>query len=138
MVLPRDLRQRLIDVARSGLPNEVCGYVAGDPSAPLQAQAVYPVENSLASPIAFALDGQSMIDAEERIDENGHEIIAVFHSHPTGPPVPSMRDTSNAAAYDPQNHLVHVIVSLQEFVPQIRIWRYTQRGPVELLVIDEQ
>ena len=49
-----------------------------------------------------------------------------------------MRDTSNAAAYDPQNHLVHVIVSLQEFVPQIRIWRYTQRGPVELLVIDEQ
>jgi len=136
MVLPPDLRQRLINIARAGLPYEVCGYVAGSRGQIAHAEAVHPVQNSLRSPVAFALDGQSMIDAEERIHANGQEIVAVFHSHPAGAAKPSATDREDAAIYDPQGHFIHVIISMQGFVPQIRAWRYHDGETVELALFD--
>lgn len=132
--IPADLRDRLIAIARAGLPNEVCGYVAGSRNTTLQASAVYPVKNAGASPTRFALDGQSMIDAERQIDADGLEIVAIFHSHPAGPPTPSALDQEDAAIYDPRSHFAHVLISLQGFVPQIRVWRYGQGDPVELAI----
>ncbi len=136
--IPADLRDRLIAIARAGLPNEVCGYVAGRRDDSLQALAVYPVKNAGASPTTFALDGQSMIDAEGQIDSDGLEIIAIFHSHPAGPPTPSLRDREDAGIYDPKSHFAHVLISLQGFVPQIRVWHFKQGDPVELVITSSE
>lgn len=137
MVLPRNLRERLIDLARRGAPNEVCGYVAGRREESLRAREVYPVENALGAPTAFALDGQSMIDAEQRIETDGHEILGVYHSHPTSPPEPSKRDRRDAAEYDPFGYLIHLIVSLASEEAEIRAWIYTDGQVVGLDLIEE-
>ena len=89
------------------------------------------------SPTAFALDGQSMIDAEKRIETDGYEILGVYHSHPTSPPEPSKRDRRDAAEYDPFGYLVHLIVSLRDGAAEIRAWAYDDDQAVGLDLIDE-
>ena len=102
---------------------------------------IHPVLNELASPTAFALDGQSMIDAEEMIDASGREVVGVMHSHPTSEAAPSERDVHDAARYDPAGTLVHLIVSMQGFAPTIRAFRYagSAGAPVECdLVVSDR
>ena len=77
-----------------------------------EARSIVPVSNSLQSPTAFALDGAGMIEAEERIDKSGDEVIGVWHSHPTSEAVPSATDLRDAERYDPFAVFVHVIVSM--------------------------
>ena len=137
MELSENLRERLVELARQGAPNEVCGYVVGHRGEPLRASGLYPVENALMSPTAFALDGQSMIDAEKRIETDGYEILGVYHSHPTSPPEPSKRDRRDASEYDPFGYLVHLIVSLANEEAEIRAWIYTDGQAVGLDLIDE-
>ena len=137
MELCENLRERLVELARQGAPNEVCGYVVGHRGEPLRASGLYPVENALMSPTAFALDGQSMIDAEKRIETDGYEILGVYHSHPTSPPEPSKRDRRDAAEYDPFGYLVHLIVSLRDGAAEIRAWAYDDDQAVGLDLIDE-
>ncbi len=138
MELPRNLRQTLLDLARRGVPNEVCGYLAGLRGDSLRVREVYGVQNALLSPTAFALDGQSMIDAERQIEEDGLELLGVFHSHPTSPAVPSPRDRGDAGSYDPFGYLAHLIVSLARDEPEVRAWSYGTDGQsMELDIIDE-
>ena len=137
MELCENLRERLVELARQGAPNEVCAYVVGHRGEPLRASGLYPVENALMSPTAFALDGQSMIDAEKRIETDGYEILGVYHSHPTSPPEPSKRDRRDAAEYDPFGYLIHLIVSLASEEAEIRAWIYTDGQAVGLDLIEE-
>lgn len=131
MVLPSQTRARLLEVARSSLPNEACGYIAGliDAHGQREARFVWPVRNAAQSPVRFALDGQEMIDAEVEIERKGLSIVGIFHSHPTSPPRPSSSDLDDARAYDPAGHFVHVIVSLQDPTPEVNAWRYGEGGP---------
>ena len=130
VVFPEPLRRHAIDVARATLPNEACGLLAAAEPADWAAAAavavvdLVPVANSLASPSAFALDGKSMLDAEARIEADGRRSIGVYHSHPASEARPSVRDVDDAAAYDPDHMLLHLIASLQGFAPTVRAWRF--------------
>lgn len=125
--LAAGVHDRLIAIARAALPNEACGLLAGlalpDADAPVVVSAVWPVANSLRSPHRFALDGAGMLDAEDRIEAAGRIVIGVFHSHPTSQAVPSATDRADAERWDPQHRFVHAIISMQGFVPTVRVWR---------------
>jgi len=141
------VRNRCVSVARASLPNEACALLAGrlEGSGPkadkgdglVVVSAVFPVENSLRSPTAFALDGHGMMRAEEAIDATDHDLIGVMHSHPSSEAVPSARDLANAATFDPGAHLIHVIVSMQGFSPTLRAYRYDggERRPTEFHIV---
>ena len=121
------LHDRLVAIARAALPNEACGLLAGsllhaDAGERMRIDSVWPVENSLRSPHRFALDGTQMLEVEDRIEASGARVIGVFHSHPTSQAVPSATDRRDAAGWDPQHHFVHVVVSMQGFVPTVRAW----------------
>ena len=73
-----------------------------------------------------------MIEAEERIDAAGNEVIGVWHSHPTSEAVPSETDLSDAQHYDPFAVFVHVIVSMQGFTPVMRAYSYRNRADYPL------
>lgn len=74
-----------------------------------------------------------MLAAEDRIEANGSLVIGVFHSHPTSQARPSPTDIADAASWDPRGTQLHVIVSMQGFVPTIRAWRLVPMGePIEL------
>ena len=84
-------------------PEEACGLVAGTqlPDQPgWRSQAVLPVDNQLHSPVRYQLEPHEQLAALEKIDNQGWELAAIFHSHPGGPDHPSATDI--AESYYPE------------------------------------
>ena len=75
-------------------PLEACGLVAGRAGT---SAAVITVTNALGSPVQFRMDAQEQFRAFEQIEAADQDILAIFHSHPNGPPVPSPTDLAEAA-----------------------------------------
>ena len=96
--LVEQMRRHVIETA----PLEACGLVAGQAGC---AQAVYPITNELHSPVRYRMDPRQQLAAFEHIEEQGWELLVIYHSHPNGPPVPSPTDV--AEAYYPEAlHLI--------------------------------
>ncbi len=121
-------------LSRAALPLEACGLLSGPADIEWSSEPVgevwqlWPVANARSSPIAFELDGAEMLAAEKRIDDLGHVVVGVMHSHPTSEAVPSSRDVADASAFDPFGSLVHLVVSMQGFAPTVRAWRLLPEG----------
>jgi proteasome lid subunit RPN8/RPN11 len=64
---------------------------------------VYLVENILHSPVRFRMDAQQQVDAILEMEEQGDELLVIFHSHPGGPAVPSPTDVAGATFPDAIN-----------------------------------
>ncbi len=87
--LPLLLRRRMLRHVRSVLPDEGCGFVAG---IRMQAVAIFPVTNQLHSPFRFVMEPLEQLKSIQWIEQNDLEIIAIYHSHPSGPATPSTTD----------------------------------------------
>jgi proteasome lid subunit RPN8/RPN11 len=87
-------------------PEEACGLLAGLEN---QVKLVLPIENELHSPVRFRMAARDQLDAFERIDQSGLELLAIYHSHPNGPDRPS--ETDIAEAFYPE--VVYLIWSFQ-------------------------
>lgn len=83
-------------------PVEACGLVAG--SGGLTAR-VYPVANQLQSPVSYLMDPAQQLAALMEIDDQGWDLLAIYHSHPAGPATPSGSDIDQAA-YPGVVHLI--------------------------------
>ena len=71
------------------LPEEACGLIGGiDGSSRL----VIAVENILHSAVRFQMAPLEQLKAMDEIELRGWELLAIFHSHPKGPAVPSATD----------------------------------------------
>ena len=81
--------QEMLHHVQSCAPEEACGLVGG-----LQnySQKIYPVTNQLHSPNRFYMEPEELLKALENIDSQAWELMAVFHSHPTGINYPSQTD----------------------------------------------
>lgn len=79
------------------LPEEACGLLAGQDGSVDQ---VYPVDNTLHSPTAYRMDPSGQVQAMLAIERAGLELIAIYHSHPTGPAIPSATDLKQASYPD--------------------------------------
>lgn len=75
-------------------PLEACGLLAGKDG---RVQAVLPVENVLRSPVRFRMRPEDQLKAFNWIEEHDLDLLAIYHSHPAGPPYPSMTDIEEAA-----------------------------------------
>lgn len=89
---PQLIEQMVADVSARA-PQEACGLVAGVGNICL---AVYPLTNKLHSPISYQIDPQEQFDTFQLIEDNGWELLAIYHSHPAGPPALSPRDIAEA------------------------------------------
>lgn len=84
-------------------PLEACGLLGGRNS---QVRAVLLVRNRAQSPVEFVMEPLEQLQALEWLDEQGLDLVGIFHSHPAGPEIPSETDVVRAA-YE----VVHVIWS---------------------------
>lgn len=84
-------------------PLEACGLLAGKNN---RVEEVLFVQNQAQSPVRFVMDPIEQLKAFDRIDDNGLDLLGIFHSHPAGPETVSPTDIAEAA-YD----VVHVICS---------------------------
>jgi len=87
--------QTMLEHILRNLPEEACGFVAGSQlpdELGWASQAVLPVTNILHSPFRYRLEPHEHLAAFERMESEGWEMAAIFHSHPTGPDHPSLTD----------------------------------------------
>jgi proteasome lid subunit RPN8/RPN11 len=114
----------LVAQALAELPNECCGMLAGtiESSATgtpvARVAAVFPLVNKTASPIEYDAEPTSLIRAVQAARHRDLEIVAIYHSHPTSPPVPSKKDM--ARSY--WEGVVYLILSLAGPKPVLRGW----------------
>jgi proteasome lid subunit RPN8/RPN11 len=70
-------------------PEEACGLVIGTGN---DSKLVVPVTNILHSPVKFRMDPQEELNAFYLAEQNGWDILAIYHSHPQGKGEPSPTD----------------------------------------------
>jgi proteasome lid subunit RPN8/RPN11 len=131
--VPPDLFAAMVSQALEEQPLECCGLLAGVLEGPSEADGPgvwvgrvverYPLVNAAASPVEYWSSDKSMFAAHRGMRERGLEILAVYHSHPTSPPVPSRTDL--ARNYYPD--AVSLIVSLTTTPPTVRGWWLTDQ-----------
>jgi len=106
---------------------ERCGLLAGEAN---RVRAVLPVPNVLRSAVAYQMDGREFIEAMVACN---FEPLGIFHSHPTGPPVPSPTDI--AQAMYPES--VYIIIALNQSPPSVRAFRIVEGRVSEVMVVIE-
>ncbi len=104
--IPVALQNEMIDLARRDSPIETCGYLSGSGEV---AKEVIPLTNIDHSAEHFSFDPKEQFKAVKDARAKGHELIAVYHSHPASPARLSAEDLR--LANDPR--IVYLIVSLQ-------------------------
>ncbi len=127
LTIERPLLNQLIDHLQACYPLEGCGLLAGDAEMGW-VTAVYPIENSLHSPTAYKMDPAQQIQAMLDLEACGWQLLALYHSHPHGPEVPSATDITLATYPE----AIYVIVSLQErAAPVVRTFRIAGQAVIE-------
>ncbi len=113
--MAEQMRRHVIDSA----PFEACGLVAGQEC---QALVVIPITNQLHSPVRFRMEPREQLAAFELIEAQGWELLAIYHSHPKGPP--SLSPTDISEAYYPD--VLHLIWYCQEDAWEVKAFAICQ------------
>ena len=88
------------EIVEQGLrefPNECCGVIAADGGG--RPVKVFPMRNVDASPATYRLDGKEQLRVFDRIDDEGWDLWAIYHSHTHSEAYPS--DTDRKLAFYP-------------------------------------
>jgi proteasome lid subunit RPN8/RPN11 len=111
------LIDEMVAHARDDLPNECCGMIGGREG---EASSVIRVENSAASPLRYEMDPQEQYNALKAIEDDGGELLGIYHSHTKSAAYPSQTDVNQAVAWPEQ---IYVIVSLaDEDAPDVKAY----------------
>jgi proteasome lid subunit RPN8/RPN11 len=102
------------------LPDEGCGLLLGVSDAErAEVREVVVSENVLHSAKVYEIDSKVLLHAYRRADDEGLEVLGVFHSHTHSEAYPSPTDVAQAP--DPSWH--YVVVSLRDVPTVLRSYR---------------
>ncbi len=116
--LPRALYLQMVAHCITGLPEEACGVLAGDPVSGT-VDRLYPTRNEAASARVYTVESRDLLQADRDAERSGTQLIGVFHSHTHTDAYPSPTDVDQAP--DPSWH--YVVVSLRDSYPVVRSYR---------------
>lgn len=113
----------VLAACRAAYPLEACGLLGGRDG---WATRHIPVPNVADDPAErFDMEPNGLIRALHALSERSLEVVAIYHSHPRTPPVPSRADIEQA--YYPDAYCL--IVGLASARPEIRVFRlFRERG----------
>ena len=116
--------EEMIRHARREYPNEACGLLAGKDG---RVEKVYQMTNAEHSPVTYRLDPEEQYRTFTEIEEEGWELLAIYHSHSHSPAYPSATDLE--LAFYPDS--LYLIISLADRArPTIRAFRIVE-GVIE-------
>ena len=114
--IPADIFDAMVAHARSEAPAECCGLIAGRVGVDCTRFAL---RNELASPVAYQADPRDLFDAFRAMRDRQLDLVAIYHSHPTSPAVPSRVDLAeNYYGLTPR-----IVISLIETPPAVKAFR---------------
>lgn len=114
--LPERFSEQIVEQARAEYPNEACGLLAGRDG---EATRIYPMANAERSPVIYRMEPKEQLKVFNEIENEGLELVAIYHSHTRSPAYPSNTDVD--LAYYPE--AVYLIVSLATDGPELRGFR---------------
>ena len=97
-------------------PIEACGLLGG--VAP-RVSTLHPLRNAAASETRYDADPADLIVAVRDLRSRGAQILAIYHSHPKWPAIPSGTDLRENYYED----VPRIIVSLRDPEAEVRVWR---------------
>lgn len=126
LTLSRTVYDDIVDHARAGDPEEVCGIFGGEfDDEESLATASHRTENAASEPrTEYAIDPEEQFAVMGAIEDGGQDVVGFYHSHPQGPPRPSDTDRARAT-WDGYSY---VIVTLGGTHPYVGSWRWTGEG----------
>jgi proteasome lid subunit RPN8/RPN11 len=116
------------EIAEHGLrafPNEACGLLAGRDGVPSKFLAM---SNLDASPVSYRLDAREQLQAFERIEDEGLELVGIVHTHTHSEPYPSETDV-NLAFYPDAAYLIMSLTDRER--PELRAFRIVDEAITE-------
>ncbi|MCB0037380.1 MAG: M67 family metallopeptidase [Anaerolineales bacterium] len=122
--------QAMLSHLNTVYPEEGCGFLAGRNGRVIHHLAITNADHSQTT---FTMSAHEQVTAMLAIEEDGLELLAIYHSHPHSAPYPSATDV--ARAYYPE--AVQIIVSLLDPARPLARGFYIQNGrvtPVKLTV----
>ena len=129
LVLPRKLVNQILTHAQQHEHAESCGMISAASGKPAH---YYAVKNIAEDPSThFEMEPKQQIAAMKHMREHSEDLLAIVHSHPMSPPVPSATDVQESGYPD----AFYIIVSLNtKGVLQMRAFRFADDGmkPVDL------
>lgn len=127
MRLPGEFIRDIVEHARQGKPNEVCGLIAAQDGQPVR---LYRMTNSDPNPrVRYNVDPSELLQVLSEIEQKGWKLLSIFHSHPETDAYPSRTDIS--LAYYPE--AVYIIVSLANVdAPIVRAFQIIEGRVTEL------
>lgn len=104
--IKRPLAMHLLTLAQRSPEHEICGLV-GSKNGVLS--TCYPISNIADNPECnFLMQPEEQAAAMQAIKDKGEALFAIYHSHPTSPPVPSEKDLKEAG----EHNAYYLIMSL--------------------------
>lgn len=98
---------------------EVCGLLFGLPRRQPPVAQVISIDNVAANPaMRYEMHPAQMVDAQMKAQQQGLELVSIYHSHPKSPPVPSETDVTESHYPD----AVYLIVSLKNDEARFAAW----------------
>jgi proteasome lid subunit RPN8/RPN11 len=130
MQLTREQLQQLIALAKRDAPSETCGIIGGKEGRALK---IYSLKNVDSEPhIRYLGEPQEQLHALREIDDNGWDILAIYHSHPATQAYPSPTDIDRTFYPD----AIYLLISLMN-PEQATVRGYTiGEGKVSEITID--
>jgi len=120
LVLDEQQRDAIVATCIRALPDEGCGLLLGvNDDGKALVRYVVASENMLHSAKVYEIDPKVLLRAYRRADDEGMDVLGVFHSHTHSEAYPSATDIAQAP--DPQWH--YVLVSLRALPTQLRSFR---------------
>jgi len=122
--IDRGFFDEMVEHGLSGFPNEACGLLAGKEGRPVK---FFPMVNRDASPVTYRLEPKEQLRVFDEIDDEGWELLAIFHTHTHSEAYPSPTDRKQAFYPDAR----YLVMSLSDRTsPVLRGFRIAEDGSV--------
>lgn len=91
--IDRGFFDEMVEHGLAGFPNEACGLLAGKEGRPVK---FFPMTNRDASPVTYRLDPSEHLRVMNEMDDEGWDLLGIFHTHTHSEAYPSKTDAERA------------------------------------------
>jgi proteasome lid subunit RPN8/RPN11 len=105
--LDRGFFDEMVEHGLAGFPDEACGLLAGKEGRPIK---FFAMTNQDASPVSYRLDPREQLEVFTELDDEGWDLLGIFHTHTHSEAYPS--DTDRKQAFYPE--ATYLVMSLSD------------------------
>ena len=103
MRIAKELIDEIVAHSRDDLPNECCGLIGGNDGA---ATSVHRARNAAGTWLRYELHPTDQLRIMNRLEEDGEDLVGIYHSHTKSEAYPSQTDINLASNWPDPLYLI--------------------------------